>query len=96
MYVELKIHHKCLQHTSHAHCDTGVAFTKTTQPQFSVQLKQQIDGYLSRHEGVRSGLGQTLGSAREIASHLSAEDGRGWLMVGLASGHEELSSVNVV
>ena len=54
---------------------TGVPFSEHAQPHFNVELKQQIDGFLSRHRPLlnhgefTSSLGQTLGSATEIAMH---------------------------
>ena len=55
---------------------TGVAFSEHAEPQFSVELKQQIDSFMSRHKSrVKSTgplLGQTLGSATDIALHLSS------------------------
>ena len=55
---------------------TGVAFSECALPQFNVELKQQIDNFLSRHGpsvclGIPS-LGRTLGSATEIVQHLSS------------------------
>ena len=63
---------------------SGVAFSEHVQPQFSVQLKQQIDSFLSTHTpplcldkaGVSS-FGRTLGSASEIAKHLCSIDKQG-------------------
>lgn len=55
---------------------TGVAFSECALPQFNVELKQQIDSFLSRHgPSVSHGMpsfGQTLGSAAEIVKHLSS------------------------
>ena len=59
---------------------TGVPFSEHAEPQFSVELKQQIDSFISRHGSDvfrdkstdSSSLGQTLGSAAEIALHLSS------------------------
>ena len=60
---------------------SGVAFSEHVQPQFSVELKQQIDNFLSRHRASvftdetftsMSSFGRTLGSASDIALHLSS------------------------
>lgn len=54
----------------------GVAFSECTFPQFNVELKQQIDNFLTRHgRSVSHGIpsfGRTLGSATEIVKHLSS------------------------
>lgn len=54
----------------------GVAFSEHALPQFNVELKQQIDSFLSKHgpsisHGISS-FGRTLGSAAEIVLHLSS------------------------
>ena len=57
---------------------TGIAFSEHALPQFNVELKQQIDGFLSRHRAtlhndeLSSSCGRTLGSAVEIAVHLKS------------------------
>lgn len=55
---------------------TGVAFSECALPQFNVELKQQIDNFLSRHgpsvSHVIPSFGRTLGSATEIVQHLSS------------------------
>ena len=63
----------------------GVAFSEHAEPQFSVNLKQQIDSFVSRHRSrllrdkASSLPGQTLGSAADIALHLSSTKAPGEL-----------------